>query len=147
MATPSTADRLAIIDLTIAYAWALDTRDWDALRSVFLPDATAELGSPLLIGVDAIIERVRTALVPLDASQHIVANHQVSITDGDRGTASCRCYLQAQHVWRDAPGGSNLLIGGRYEDTMSHGPDGWRISHRALVVTWRDGNPAVLAPR
>ena len=146
MTAPSVEDRLAVVDLTIAYCWALDTKDWAGLDSVFLPDATAELASPLLTGVEAIKARVATALTPLDDSQHMVSNHQVTIDDsGDRAT--CRCYLQAQHVRSDVEGGHNLIIGGRYEDTMVRTADGWRIGHRRLVVMWREGNPAVLLPR
>lgn len=146
MNTPSTDDRLAIIDLTIAYCWALDTHDWAGLESLFAPDATADLAAPLLHGVEEIKQRVRRALDTLDASQHIVANHQVDVDEGG-ATARCRCYLQAQHVRHDTAGGDNFLVGGRYWDTLVHGPDGWRISHRRLEVLWRDGNPGVMQPR
>lgn len=139
-------DRQEIIDLTIAYCWALDTRDWAALGDVFTPDATALLATPApLQGVDAIRERIARALTPLDDSQHLVATHQVRI-DGD--TATCRCYLQAQHVRHAAAesGGANYVIGGRYEDRMVRTPDGWRIAHRELVAMWREGNPGVMQP-
>jgi ketosteroid isomerase-like protein len=139
------ADRQEIIDLTIAYCWAIDTRNWDALDDVFLPDATALLAVPApLEGVAAIRERISRALTPLDDSQHIVANHQVVI-DGDGAT--CRCYLQAQHVRRAAAesgGGTNFIIAGRYEDRMVRTPNGWRIAFRELVPMWREGNPDVL---
>jgi hypothetical protein len=134
------ADRQAIVDLTIAYSFALDERRFDDLDDIFLPDATAELGWPLE-GRDAIKDRIRDALVPLDASQHLVATHQVHV-DGDRATG--RCYLQAQHLRASAEGGSSFMVGGRYEDPFVRTADGWRIAHRALIVLWTDGNPAVL---
>jgi len=134
------ADRQAIVDLTIAYSYALDDRRFDDLDDVFVPDATAELGW-LLEGRDAIKDRIRNALVPLDASHHLVATHQVRF-DGDRATG--RCYLQAQHVRVDADGGPLFMVGGRYEDRYVRSPDGWRIEHRSLVVLWTDGNAAVL---
>ncbi len=137
------ADRTAIADLTIAYCWALDTHRWDDLDDVFSADATAELASPTLYGVDAIKARVALALVPLDESQHMVTNHQIVI-DGDHAT--CRCYLHAQHVRRGVDGGDNFVIGGRYEDRMVRTGEGWRISHRRLVSMWREGNLAVLHP-
>jgi hypothetical protein len=133
-------DRQALVELTIAYSYALDDRRFDDLDDVFLPDATAELGW-LLEGRDAIKDRIRDALVPLDASQHLVATHQVRL-DGDRATG--RCYLQAQHVRAGADGGSLFMVGGRYEDRYVRTVDGWRIAHRSLVVLWTDGNPGVL---
>jgi len=138
-------DRTAIIDLTVAYCWAIDTHDWPALADVFMPDAVAELGSPPLHGLDAITARIRAALEPLDDSQHIVANHQVVIDD-DASTATCRCYFHAQHVRHAAGGGPNLIVAGRYEDEMTRTPAGWRIAHRVLTTMWREGNIAVVAP-
>ena len=125
-----------IIDLTVAYSWALDTRSWDDLDDVFVPDATANLGW-LLEGRDAIQDRVRTALEHLDASQHLVATHRVQI-DGD--VATCRCYLQAQHVI----GTDTFLVGGKYEDRLVHTAAGWRIAHRDLTMMWTTGDPAVM---
>ena len=84
-------DRTAIVDLTIAYCWALDEHDWPALHRVFLPDARAELGFPEVTGIDAIVGIVSGVLTPLDTSQHMVTNHQVRI-DGD--TAASRCYFR-----------------------------------------------------
>lgn len=138
--TGSLEDRQAIVDVTIAYCWALDTRDWPALDQVFLPDATARLG-PEFEGLDAIKERVRTALTPLDHSQHCVTNHQVHV-EGD--TATSRCYLVAQHTMLDADGGPNFTVAGRYEDTLERTPDGWRIRRRELTMTWTEGNPSVM---
>jgi 3-phenylpropionate/cinnamic acid dioxygenase small subunit len=132
-------DRQAIVDLTIRYTWALDTRHWDDLDEVFLPEATAHLTEDLT-GRDAIKQRIRRALEPLDASQHMISNHQV-VVDGDR--ASCRCYLQAQHVRHAAPGSPNFIVAGRYEDQLVRTSHGWRIAHRALVIMWTDGNPSV----
>jgi hypothetical protein len=133
-------DHRAIVDLTIAYCWALDTRSWDDLDQVFAPSATADLGGSYS-GIEAIKQRVSSVLTPLDASQHTVSTHQVHI-DGERAT--CRCYLQAQHVDREAEGGSTLMVGGHYRDTLALTAAGWRITDRVLTITWTDGNPAIL---
>ena len=131
------ADQQAIVDVTHAYCWALDSRTWAGLDQVFLPDATAELRSPLLEGRDAIRARISRALEPWDATQHTVTNHMVAI-DGDRAT--CRCYLHSQHVRLAAEGTPHYVIAGRYEDELVRTPDGWRISFRRLVVVWSEGN-------
>ena len=134
-------DRSAITALTIDYCWALDTRDWEALRAVFLPDAVAELGSPELHGIDAIIERVSTALSPLDDSQHMVSTHQI-VLEGDR--ARSRCYFHAQHIRHAANGSPHFIIAGRYEDELVRTHQGWRIARRRLVPMWREGNAEVV---
>lgn len=139
----SLTDRHDIIDLTIAYCWALDTGQWEDLRQVFLPDARAILGGSDLDGIEAIIARVKAALTPLDDSQHMVSTHQIHV-DGDKATS--RCYLHAQHVRHGAVGGPNFIIAGRYEDELVRTPQGWRISYRALIPMWREGNAAVVRP-
>ena len=135
------SDEQAIVELAIAYTWALDTRQFDELRSIFAPDATGDLHGVRCDGVDAIVARIEGALSRLDASQHLVGNHQVRV-DGD--TATHRCYLQAQHVKRGTPGGDNYLIGGTYEDRVARTADGWRITHRTMAAVWTEGNPAVI---
>ncbi len=139
--TDSTTDHLAIVAVAVAYTWALDTKQLDDLRSVFLPDATALLRGVECRGVDAIIERIGGAILRLDRTQHLVGNHQVSI-DGD--TATHRCHLQSQHVLAGTEGGDNYIVGGFYEDRLVRTADGWRIAHRVLEQTWTDGNPNVI---
>ncbi len=134
-------DREAVKALTIAYTWALDRKEFERLRDVFLPDATARLGGVDCAGIDAIIARISSALSPLDDSQHLIGNHEV-VLDGDHGTS--RCYLQAQHVRREAGGSPNYIVAGRYEDQVVLTPAGWRIRHRDLTVMWTEGNYEVV---
>jgi len=135
-------DHQAIVDLTIAYAWALDTKQVEQLRDIFTPDATASLRGVDCEGVDAIINRIGGSVTRLDATQHVISNHQVTI-DGDQAT--CRCQLQSQHVKHGVEGGDTFLIGGYYEDRLARTSDGWRITHRVMAQTWTTGNPAVIA--
>lgn len=136
-------DRQQIVDVTLAYTYALDAKDWDALDDVFTVDATAYLTEEL-DGREAIKGRVRRALESLDLSQHMVANHDVRI-DGD--SAVCRCYLQAQHVREAAPGPPNFIVAGRYDDRFVRTSVGWRIVRRELTIMWTEGNPSVTRPR
>ena len=150
MDTPENAlatllDERAIVAVALLYCRALDTKNWSLLNEVFLPDATAELGAGAkYAGRDKVVGRVSAALGQLDESQHLVGNHEVKV-DGD--TATHRCYLQAQHVRRDATGGPNYIVAGRYEDRLERTTAGWRIAHRNLVVMWTQGNLAVVAPQ
>jgi hypothetical protein len=134
------SDRNDIIDLAIAYTWALDTKQLDDLRHVFAPDATAQLRSVECDSVDAIITRIGGAIMRLDATQHLVGNHQVEI-DGD--TATHRCQLHSQHVLAGTEGGDTYVVGGFYDDRLVRTADGWRITHRTMQQTWSSGNPNV----
>ena len=133
------ADEKAIIDLTVAYAWALDT----AVRrppSGVRRGRRRDLAGQHCEGLDAITARIERPLSRLDVTQHVVTNHQVKV-DGD--TATCRCYLVGQHV-KGTDGGDTFIMAGVYDDELRRTADGWRIVHRTLTVTWTDGNPAVI---
>jgi 3-phenylpropionate/cinnamic acid dioxygenase small subunit len=136
-------DTQAITEVCYRYATALDQRDWAALRTCFTSDATAYYRdqNPSL-GYPAIEMRLRSALVPLSASQHLIGNVVVTLA-GDE--AHSVCYLQAQHVRNGTDGGDTLIIAGRYTDHFVRIPDGWRIAERRLETIWTDGNPAVMA--
>jgi hypothetical protein len=135
------SDRDDIIDLAIAYTWALDTKNVEGLRQIFDAGATASLRGVECAGVDAIIARIGGAIIRLDRTQHFVGNHQV-VVDGDEATH--RCQLQSQHVLAGTEGGDNFIVGGYYEDRLMRTPDGWRITHRLMQQTWTDGNPDVV---
>jgi ketosteroid isomerase-like protein len=137
-------DERAIVEVTHRYCAALDGHDWQALERCFTPDAVAVYGGVPgeHDGLDAIKEVCRASLEPLDASQHLVANHLVELA-GD--TAASRCYVRAQHCRRELPDGENFMIAGTYEDEWLRTADGWRITRRVLAVTWTEGNPMVLA--
>ena len=117
-------DRREIVDATIRYCWAIDGRDWADLDSVFTPEAVAEYGfvSPLQ-GLGKIREYTSAVLSPLDCSQHLVTNHQVSV-DGEAATS--RCYFHAQHTLRGLQEGENYVVAGVYRDTWTRTPAGWR---------------------
>ena len=135
-------DKNQIADLCAGYAYALDQRDWAALRKCFTEAPVFVHPGGHIEGVDGIVERARGALEPLDSSQHLLGNVVVEV-DGD--DASSICYFQAQHVRAGTPGGDTYLIAGSYTDRLVRTPQGWRIAERVQVYLWRDGNRAVVA--
>jgi 3-phenylpropionate/cinnamic acid dioxygenase small subunit len=136
-------DERSIIDVCVRYATAIDDRDWDRLRSCFLPDAVGVYHPERqLRGYPAIDDAIRTAVTPLTRTQHLVTNPEIDL-DGDE--AASRCYLHAQHVRAGVPGGEQFVIAGRYSDRFVRTAEGWRIRERRLDRWWTAGNPAVTA--
>lgn len=123
------------------YASALDQKDWALLATCFVPEASAHyamIGE--LKGYQAIEEVCRHALKPMSQTQHLIGNVDIVIS-GD--SARSTCYLHAQHVRPDTPGGDMNIIAGKYNDELVRSPDGWRIRHRSLEVWWTFGNLAI----
>ena len=136
-------DERSIVDVCIRYATAIDDRDWERLRSCFLPDAVGIYHADrTLHGADEIVETIRTAVTPLSRTQHLVGTFVVDVR-GDEATSAC--HLHAQHVRTDVQGGEKYVIAGRYADRFARTQDGWRIRERRLDRWWTAGNPAVTA--
>jgi 3-phenylpropionate/cinnamic acid dioxygenase small subunit len=136
-------DRAAIVDAAIAYATALDTRDWGRLGELFTDDACWEYSGSgeRLTGPDAIVARISTSLARFDATHHLNGNHVATVHSDE---AEHTCYYQAQHVRLGLPEGEKFLGGGRYDDRLRLTPDGWRFTHRRIISVWSEGNPAVI---
>jgi len=135
-------DKQEIAELCAKYAYALDQKDWSALRGCFTDAPVFVHPGGRIEGIDGIVNRTRGALEPLDASQHLLGNIVVDV-DGD--TARSICYFQAQHLRTGTPGGDTYIIAGSYSDTLTRTPQGWRITERVQAYSWRDGNRAVVA--
>ena len=133
MSAVDVGDRLAISDVLIRYATALDGRDWELLASCFTDDATLDYDTSGTYGRDAFVEHCRAGLARMKATQHCVTNHVIS-TDGDR--AHSTSYVIAQHVRENDV---TFTLGGAYSDDLVRVGTGWRIAGRRFVTSWKAG--------
>jgi hypothetical protein len=137
--TAELRDRLAINDLLVRYAWAIDTKDWDALDGVFTPDAhidyTATGGIAGTLG--EIKPWLAESLAAFPATQHLLANSQVTLA-GDTATARTAVYNPMGAATREGPL-HFFFMGGIYADQLVRTPAGWRITDRVEHFVWMDG--------
>ena len=136
------ADRMAIAEVLYRYATALDTRNWDLLRTVFTEDGVYVMGQRgTLTGVGSIAEKLTEVIGGLRATQHLIGNEVIEV-DGD--SARCTSYVRAQHYQTGHDTGGNTLdMGGTYVDHLTRTPQGWRITRRVLEITWREGTSGI----
>ena len=148
-------DIRAVIDVTLTYAAAIDHRDWAQLANIFTDPFELDMRSvsgrpPTNISAADWAARV-SLLGRLDATQHLITNHVVTIDETGR-RAHCRAEMRAQH-WLDPHRLQALALpadtvcwyelGGHYDFTLRHDDGAWRISAYALVIRWRTGNEQV----
>lgn len=148
-------DRREIVDVTLTYAAAIDRRDWPLLATLFT--------DPFELDMRGVSGREPTQISPadwagrvsllgrLDATQHLITNHLVTIEEPGR-RARCRAEIRAQH-WLDPvhlqalelPAGTIgwYELGGHYDFTLRRDAGTWQICAYALVVRWRTGNEQV----
>ena len=132
-------DRLAINDLLVRYAWAIDTKDWDTLDIVFTPDA--KIDYTRTGGIAGSLAEIKPwlaeSLAAFPATQHLLSNSQVTI-DGDTATARTAVYNPMGAATREGPL-HFFFMGGIYADQMVRTADGWRITERVEHLVWMDG--------
>lgn len=138
------ADRLAISDVIIRYATALDTRDWGLLRSILTDRVRIDYTSfdpalDLEMDADEWVHRVR-GLAGFDATQHLSTNHRHHI-DGD--SATCISYMHAGHFLRHEGVDHACFLYGYYTSALVRTPAGWRVREVKLTITARQGDERV----
>ena len=121
------SDRFEIQDLLVAYCYAVDDRDFDALDAVFTPDAVIDYSE--MVGVKGnpaeIKAFLRESLAGIKAIQHAVSTTQYMI-DGD--TAKTRTAVYNPMVLDDNGAEHVMVFGLWYHHDYVRTADGWRIS-------------------
>lgn len=129
--------------LLAAYAAAVDARDLDALRDLFLADATLAVrrgeGEPQVFRGRAELSGVIEALAPFELTLHEVSSAAFAVEPGG-AEATAQSVCVAHHVRRgDGREGSDLVLHGRYSDRFRRDADGaWRFAARELRVLWTE---------
>jgi ketosteroid isomerase-like protein len=124
-------DRLALEDLTIAYAHAVDSMtDVEGIAQCFTEDADYDLtgiGFPKVAG-RAGIRALFTGIFAGNAHHaHFLSNFAVTAYGGD--TASVRTYVQGMGRGKD---GSEVVVYGRYYFDAVRTAEGWRFARYTM---------------
>lgn len=114
----------------VAIARAMDERNWDALRHLLLAEATADLGSGMISGREAIVDFIRGFLDACGPTQHLLGNVLIDVS-GD--TASSRSYVSDMHIGRGDRARLTFSTLGDYHDRWRRVDGGWRLSHRTKL--------------
>jgi 3-phenylpropionate/cinnamic acid dioxygenase small subunit len=126
-------DRLAVADVLIRYATAMDGRDWELLASCFTDDARLDYDTSGVYGRADFVAHCQAGLGRMKATQHCVTNQVISL-DGDHAHATS--YVIAQHVREND---ITFTLGGTYHDDLVRVGAEWRIASRRFVSSWKAG--------
>jgi hypothetical protein len=134
------ADRLAIAETLALYCRGIDRCDGEQLAAVFTPDALIDYGD----GANPIAEVIPGLMAGLGAmrlTQHNISNTVMRIA-GDSAKAETNCV--ALHLIPAPDGEIELVVGGRYLDTLVKRDGRWRIAERLYVMDWNRTAPATM---
>lgn len=137
------SDRLEIQDLFARYSFAIDERDWDALDTIFTPDAQIDYTETG--GAKGSLAQIKAwlpkALAQFPSFQHMVATTKLTLM-GDEATS--RTILFNPMVHRDETGGeTTFFIGLWYRDRLLRTADGWRIAERHEEMAYTHNVPPI----
>jgi 3-phenylpropionate/cinnamic acid dioxygenase small subunit len=124
------ATRAAISDVIVAYATAVDTRDWTSFRQLFTDDAVIDYSAAYgIAGGPDVITRWISGLMTRDLvpdTMHAITNVRISL-DGDTAAASAY-YVNPDVMTVGADEPYLLFNAGRYSIGLRHADGRWRIS-------------------
>lgn len=143
--TQTLADRIAIEDLLARYCRGIDRCDAEELEQVFTDDARIDYGDgpkPRGETIAGLMEGLRAMHLTL----HNIGNTICRIA-GERAKAETYCV--ALHILPGEAGDTELVVGGRYLDTLvkvenALGAHEWRIAERLYVMDWNRQGPATM---
>ncbi len=126
-------DREAIRDCMMRYCRGIDRCDRETLRSVYWPDGTEDhqaFSGNAYDFIDWCLPLTARAL----RTMHTVGNILIDL----RGSqAKIETHFHAYEGQRRKDGTSfEVIVGGRYLDTMEKRVGEWRILHRVMLVDW-----------
>jgi ketosteroid isomerase-like protein len=138
------SDRMELQELMVAYCYAVDRRDWDALDDIFTPDATIDYSE--MVGFRGTLAETKQflqqAMQQLAATQHIISTSQITI-EGDlaHGRTVCTNPMVLH------PNRHTMIVGLWYRDVFVRTARGWRIQSRYEERCWTLNTPeGLLAP-
>ena len=136
-------DRMAIVDVVCKFAVSIDRRRWADFATCFAEEVelnTIRTGRWIRVDRDALMKVMQRAFETYTATQHISANHQVTI-DGD--AAVVWSTLNATHYLQGEPDGEFHQQVGYYEYHLVRRERTWRIDKVEQFCHWQRGNQSI----
>ncbi|KAL6156021.1 hypothetical protein ACJQWK_09985 [Exserohilum turcicum] len=149
-------DMLAIKNVVSRYCQALDSKDYDMLGQVFVPDVEADYPfNSNMKSLDEVKDAIKNRLGPVRTHHSLTTQ---TITFGsDAKTAQVMTYFQGVHFGQGPHEGKMLCAYGKYTDNLVlqeaqngdfegvQGASGiWRIKGRTVTFTQRIGDEKIM---
>lgn len=130
-------DRADVGDLVIGITRCLDSKDFDGLGRLYVPDAVLSMPGTRCTGVEDIAAAARRNHENFWQTQHLVAGTTVSIV---RDRAEAVSNVVAVLV-PTAGGAGTRMMGCRYKLSATRSASGWAVAEHVIVPLWDLLNP------
>lgn len=136
------SDRVELEQLSVRYANAIDSGNWDELDQVFAPDAYIDYRK--LGGIDGrypLIKKWLGEVLPKFPNYcHLVGNIAVTVR-GDTATGRTLC-INPMETKLPSGGSQVMWLGLWYADKYIRTPQGWRFTERVEEGCFQHNVPA-----
>ncbi|MCV7218687.1 nuclear transport factor 2 family protein [Mycobacterium crocinum] len=124
-------DERAIERALIAFARAMDERDWSSMERILADDAEGDFGTGRVVGRSAVINLVRGYLDTCGVTQHLLGNVVIDVS-GDRAVS--RAYVRDVHLDSTNDPATRMYTLGDYRDAWRRTADGsWSLIERVKI--------------
>lgn len=127
MDTTTLLEERAIQRQLVAFARAMDNRDWTSIASICTPDICADFGTGEVTGRDTVISFMRSFLDHCGTTQHMLGNFVIDI-HGD--TANSECYVADMHLSSSGNDDVSFRTLGNYSDSWVKAGGDWKLARR-----------------
>lgn len=125
-------DRDDIRDCIARLARGEDRRDPDIIKACFWPDASCDFG--IFAGAfDEYLAWVTPGSPAIPVTQHVLGQSVIAL-NGD--AASAETHVTAYHRINMGAEERDIVLGGRYLDTLQRRDGAWRIAQRTMLYDW-----------
>lgn len=122
-----TEDTVAILQLYARYNTAIDTGDGEGFAGCFVPDGVFQSPLGVSTGHEEIAAFCDDNHKMLPDLRHMASN---IVVDGAGDEATGSAYL----IGYRTAGGFQVIVTGRYRDTLARTPEGWRFVERTFTA-------------
>jgi hypothetical protein len=132
--------------VVVGLLFAVDERDWDAVRSSLAASVATDYtslwgGAPESVEAEELIRRWRGLLPGFDATQHLIG--PVLARQADQRRATCVTNVRAYHHLLADGGGATWMVAGRYVFALRREEDGWKVEAVTLHLAYEEGDRAL----
>jgi hypothetical protein len=137
--TARLADIAAIENLAVAYAHAVDDRDWSRWEALFLPDAHIDYVSAGGIeGTPAELAAwMPDAMSSFRWCLHSMFTHEIHFTDDNTATGRVHVFNRNGVEWEGTP--ELVDVGAVYHDRYVRAGEHWRFAERVEKTKYIEG--------
>ncbi|MBB6431208.1 nuclear transport factor 2 family protein [Algisphaera agarilytica] len=144
----SESTRSEVMEAVNRLGFSMDTGNWAGVRGcladTLYTDYTSLVGGdPADVAADDLVAAWKQAIVPLDAIQHVVGSHIVTLGSDE---AVCTAQVICTHRFGERePGVADLWsVAGHYEYKLSLVDGVWKIHSAVFTLLWETGDRGVM---